>query len=110
MNNVRERFAINDLFVYFSIESHTYLMETDTTITDASSPSSPSVLQSCVTNADVTVSRISQVTRPVSVSINTAHVMSFQRLTELSSVEGRHFSNLASNRFQCLRACVGHSG
>ncbi|XP_002131129.2 uncharacterized protein LOC100186419 [Ciona intestinalis] len=41
---------------------------------------SPTVLQSCMTNSDVMVSRIAQVTRPMSVSINTSHVVSYQSL------------------------------
>uniref|UniRef100_H2ZBM5 Uncharacterized protein n=1 Tax=Ciona savignyi TaxID=51511 RepID=H2ZBM5_CIOSA len=41
---------------------------------------SPTVLQSCMTNSDVMVSRIAQVTRPMAVSINTNHVVSYQSL------------------------------
>lgn len=56
-----------------SEESRTYLMDTDSPLLPSSS-----MFQSCVTNSDLMVSRISQVTQPLAISVNTNYVMSHQ--------------------------------
>ena len=55
------------------------------------SPSS-SMFQSCVTNTDLMVSRISQVTQPLAISVNTNYVMSHQSDLAHCALKGKQLS------------------
>nr|CAB3263004.1 uncharacterized protein LOC100186419 [Phallusia mammillata] len=100
--------TVKDIDKRRNSESKTYLAETDDDISCNASPVSPSALQSCVTNTDVTVSRISQVTQPVSVSVNTAHVMSFQHLPEATDKDSSAESDDDSSAVVCEELELSH--
>ena len=60
--------------------------------TDSEIPLLPSssIYQSCVTNSGLMVSRISQVTQPLAISVNTNFVMSHQSETNSTDTKGKH--------------------